>query len=78
MLNVRFHIFSDRFASMPDQITDGRNLRDGYIRACGLQYGDIAQTVSKDPLFRLAYKAAEGRTVVIGHSLVNLGAVSIS
>lgn len=72
MLNVRFKIFTDRFAAMPDRIADGRNLREGYIRACGLQYGDIGETVPKDPLFQRAYKAATGRTVVLGHSLVNL------
>ena len=72
MLNVRFKIFADRIAAMPDQITDGRNLREGYIRACGLQYGDIGESLSKDPLFQLAHKAASGRTVVISPSLANL------
>jgi len=50
----------------------GRNPKEGYWRACGLQFGDAAQHCSRDPVFIEAYRAARSRSLVSDDRLRNL------
>jgi hypothetical protein len=60
------------FDHMPDEIRHGRNVREGYARGWGLQFGDLRLKVEQDPLFREAYAAAAGRTIVSDDNRKNL------
>jgi macrocin-O-methyltransferase TylF-like protien len=66
------HGHGERIAAMPDESRNGRNLRDGYLRACGIEFGNVRQLCEADPLFRRAYGLTKGRTVVGPESLMNL------
>ena len=50
----------------------GRNIRAGYQRGWGLQFGDLHGQVLKDPLYRHAFNRAKGRTVVSEWNRMNL------
>jgi len=69
-LEVSHH--GDTIAAMPPGLINGRSTRDGYMRGCGLQFGNLAQLCIKDPLFVRAYNMARGRTVVRNEKLINL------
>ena len=45
--------------ALPDKFVEGRNLREGYLRGLGLQFGNLAQFCSKDPIFVEAYSKAK-------------------
>jgi hypothetical protein len=62
----------NRIATMPAAMVDGRNIRDGYLRGCGLQFGNMRTLCVADPLFRRAYTLVQGRSVVTDNKLVNL------
>jgi hypothetical protein len=51
---------------------NGRNLKDGYTRGCGLQFGNIVDLCAADPLFAHAYGLTHGRTAVTDYNLRNL------
>jgi Macrocin-O-methyltransferase (TylF) len=69
-IEVQFH--GDRIAAMPQTQVNGRSTRDGYLRGCGLQFGNLAKLCSGDPLFIHAYKIARARSVVRDEKLINL------
>ena len=50
----------------------GRNVMEGYIRGCGLQFGNVEELCQSDPLFQRAMGLAEGRTIVAPYNMMNL------
>lgn len=69
-VEIDFH--ANGIAAMPDGMVHGRSAKEGYIRACGLQLGNVIELCCADPLFGRAYELARGRTVVTDERLVNL------
>ncbi len=65
------HGHGERIAAMPDEIRNGRNVREGYMRACGLQFGNVRALCEADPLYRRAYAFAKGKTIVSPVNLMN-------
>jgi hypothetical protein len=61
-----------RIEAMRDEVVDGRNLKPGYLRACGLQFGNVRALCADDPLFARAFELARGRTMVGTANLMNL------
>jgi Macrocin-O-methyltransferase (TylF) len=61
-----------RIAAMPGATLNGRNLKDGYTRGCGLQFGNMVDLCASDPLFAHAHGVARGRTTVTDYNLRNL------
>lgn len=57
---------------MRDEIRDGRNVREGYARGWGLQFGGLGLKVEQDPLYRKASAAAARRTIVADDNRKNL------
>jgi hypothetical protein len=55
-----------------DALVKGRNARDGYSRGWGLQFGDLAEKVRADPIYREAMKLARGRTIQAEFCRMNL------
>ena len=62
----------DRIAAMSGDLSDGRSTRDGYLRGCGIQFGNIVGLCRADPLFARAYSLVRSRSVVADNKLVNL------
>lgn len=60
-----------RFEDAPTR-SRGRNIRAGYQRGWGLQFGDLVGQVHRDPLYNRAMKLARGRTVVSEQNRMNL------
>lgn len=50
----------------------GRTPYDGYLRGCGIQYGNVPQLCRADPTFRAANALANNRTLVTPQNLMNL------
>lgn len=50
----------------------GRNIRAGYQRGWGLQFGDLREQVLRDELYRHAIDRATGRTVVAEANRMNI------
>lgn len=50
----------------------GRNIRAGYQRGWGLQFGDLVGQVHQDPLYHRATKLASTRTVVSEQNRMNI------
>lgn len=63
---------STRVAAMSGDMSDGRSTRDGYLRGCGIQFGNVVKLCVADPLFGRAYRLARSRSVVTDNKLVNL------
>ena len=53
-------------------IRQGRNVRDGYVRGWGLEFGDLAARVAADPLYVEATGLAAGLTYVSEPRRMNL------
>jgi hypothetical protein len=53
-------------------IRRGRNVYEGYQRGWGLQFGDLRNRVLCDPLYREAYAAAKGRTIMSEQNRMNI------
>jgi Macrocin-O-methyltransferase (TylF) len=51
---------------------EGRNVRDGYARGWGLQFGNLREKVREDKLFQEANAIASGRTVVSEDNRMNI------
>jgi hypothetical protein len=66
------HGHGERIAAMPDEFRNGRNLRDGYTRACGIQFGNVHQLCEADSLYQRAYALAKSRTIVSPANFMNL------
>lgn len=50
----------------------GRDVRAGYVRGWGLQYGDLATQIAKDPEYARAHDLARSRSIVREERLKNL------
>jgi hypothetical protein len=64
--------FAHDIEGMDQNPRHGRNPFEGYVRGCGLQFGNVAQLCTQDPDFQTALRLAEGRTVVTPARLMNL------
>ena len=53
-------------------LRNGRSVRDGYVRGWGLEFGDLANRIRADPLYREAFEMAAGRTLVSETRRMNL------
>jgi len=53
-------------------IRRGRNVQEGYVRACNLQFADLLGRLRDDPLYMRCLALAEGRTLVTEEKLANL------
>jgi hypothetical protein len=62
----------NRIAAMSGDLSDGRSKRDGYLRGCGLQFGNILSLCGADPLFVRAHTLVRSRCVVTDRKLANL------
>jgi len=60
------------FKHIPEGLRKGRNVRDGYARGWGLQFGDLRQKISQDPLYREALALARNRTVQTEENRMNI------
>lgn len=58
--------------AMPPSVTKGRNLKDGYVRGCGIYGGNILDLCGRDPVFKSAYQAARKRTMLPDVKLASL------
>lgn len=61
----------NRFEDAPTRLR-GRNIRAGYQRGWGLQFGDLVGKVHQDRLYAKAVKLARNRTVVAEQNRMNL------
>jgi hypothetical protein len=59
------------FAELPDRRL-GRNVRAGYQRGWGLQFGDLAKQVLNDQLYQDAVAVMDGRSIVAELHRINL------
>lgn len=50
----------------------GRDVRAGYVRGWGLQYGDLAAQIARDPEYVRSYDLARSRSIVREERLKNL------
>ena len=64
--------FAHDIEGMNKNPRNGRNPFEGYIRGCGLQFGNVSQLCMEDPDFQTALRLAAGRTVVAPARLMNL------
>jgi hypothetical protein len=62
----------DAITAMSRELTKGRSTKDGYLRGCGIQFGNVISLCAADPLFARAYGLAKKRCLVTDHKLVNL------
>ena len=59
-------------ASDAESLREGRNVRDGYARGWGLQFGELREKVRNDKLYQEAVAIAQGRTVVSEDNRMNI------
>jgi len=57
---------------LPQGVSRGRNVYEGYQRGLGLQFGDLKKKILSDPLYKEAFKAAKNRTLVSEHNRMNI------
>jgi hypothetical protein len=60
------------FAKIPDTLRKNRNIREGYSRGWGIQFGDLREKIRRDPLYLEATDLASGRTIVAEDIRMNL------
>jgi hypothetical protein len=53
-------------------VRKGRNVKEGYQRGWGLQYGGLIEKVLNDPLYREAFAVAGDRTIVGQENRMNI------
>jgi hypothetical protein len=64
--------FPHDIEGMDQSPRNGRNPFEGYVRGCGLQFGNVSELCAQDPDFQTAMRLAEGRTVVAPARLMNI------
>ena len=79
---VRLKPFLKALGDMPNERRKGRNVYDGYIRGCGLKYGNIRDLCNDDEVFSGAMTLAmseapngKSRTIVSPLNLMNIFAI---
>jgi hypothetical protein len=60
------------FPAIPAGLRNGRDLREGYSRGWGLQFGDLRHKILNDPLYQEAIDLSGGRTVQSENNRMNL------
>lgn len=55
-----------------DAVHSGRNVTAGYVRGWGLEFGQLAEAISKDPVYADSLELARDRTLLPEHKLMNL------
>lgn len=60
------------FKHIIDEFRCGRNIRDGYARGWGLQFGDLKAKILADPLYLEALHLAVGRTLQSEDNRMNI------
>lgn len=69
---VSIHHHGERIRAMRPGPPDDRDLRAGYLRGCGLQFGNLRTLCERDPLYVRAHAAARARSLVTDENLMNL------
>jgi hypothetical protein len=73
MWNVEIANHGPRIAAMSGELLDGRSMKDGYLRACGIQFGNIRKLCFADPIFARAHQIARSRSgAITDDNLCNL------
>jgi len=70
--DITIHNHGARIDAMSGDSLHGRTLKDGYIRGCGLEFGNLGELCTADPLFAHAYGLTKHRTAVTDNNLRNL------
>jgi hypothetical protein len=77
--NIQLQSFLSGIANLPQGPRKGRDIYNGYVRGCGLQYGNLQALCQSDPVFTKAYELATAiapsgkpRTVVGALNLINI------
>jgi hypothetical protein len=77
--HIQLKPFLSGLGEMPQEPRKGRDVYNGYIRGCGLKYGNLKDLCFADPVFTEAYEAATApspngkpRTVVSPLNLINI------
>jgi Macrocin-O-methyltransferase (TylF) len=65
MWNVEIANHGSRIAAMPCEQLNGRSVRDGYLRGCGIQFGNIRKLCAADSVFARAHGLARSRSYAI-------------
>jgi len=66
--NLKISWHEAALAAMPSKMSKGRNLRDGYLRGTGIQFGNVAALCAQDPVFTQAYSLARHMESPVGDS----------
>ncbi len=64
MWDIQIAHHATRINAMRSEIRLGRNIKEGYVRSCGIQFGNISSLCEIDKIFMRAYGLAKGRTLV--------------
>lgn len=79
---IRLQPFLSELGSMPREPRLGRDIHAGYIRGCGLKFGNLRDLCLGDPVFRDAMALAtteapngKKRTIVDHYNLMNIYAI---
>jgi predicted O-methyltransferase YrrM len=71
MWNIQIAHHATRINAMPSETRLGRNIKEGYERSCGIQFGNISSLCETDKVFMRAYGLAKGRTLVAPQNFCN-------
>ena len=73
MWNVVIANHGSLVAAMSCERLNGRSVRDGYLRGCGIQFGNIRKLWAADSVFARVHSLARSRSCAIpGDNLCNL------
>jgi hypothetical protein len=73
MWTVEIANHGPRIAGMSGEMLNGRMIKDGYLRACGIQFGNIRALCAADPVFARARQIARSRSqAIVDDNLCNL------
>jgi hypothetical protein len=74
MQGVNIMEFSDLpvFSAISEGFRKGRNVREGYARGWGLEFGDLRRAVLADDLYQESLALAKGRTIQSENNRINL------
>lgn len=61
MWEVEIGDHGSRISAMSSELRNGRSTRDGYLRGCGLQFGNIRNLCASDPVFARAREIARSK-----------------
>jgi len=80
--HIKLKPFAAGFGAVPNKNRKGRKVYDGYLRGCGLQFGNLKELCLADPVYSQAYELATSpspygmpRTIVDPLHLMNMFAI---